>query len=253
MVQFLLASIVAAAPLPPVQAADRLEPIGWSSDQHTVALRVFYGGTFSEAVSCTGYVDAAGKRFETGLAIVVLRDGAVLHSFVIQAPPASGPCTAPEAAKKALEAAKKKLDELGIDRSAPGTVLAVTMEQTKPTAKKKDDSVVSTWTETWRARNGEQTPLELVATMNDTVTDELFHAVKASFSWKRRSGDSARTGTLKLGPVEWSLNQAGTFAWKLDAFASPNGASIVAFIRQSFGHMRGDSSVTTLLPLDAKK
>ncbi len=249
----LLSLLLTAAPPTPIQSAERLEPIGWSADQHTVALRVFFGTTHSELEPCPGYIDAAGKPFDIGLAIVVLRDGVVLHSFVIQAPPFNGSCTDLADAKKALEAAKKKLEELGIDRSAPGTVLAVTMDKGKATSRTKDEAVLSTWKETWRAKNGDATPLEIVATMNDTFAEDTYHTVNASFAWKLRSNEAERSGTLKLRPFDWSLNMAGGFSWRLHVFASPNGENVVAFIRQSFSNMRGGSSISTLLPLDAKK
>lgn len=249
----LLSLLVAAAPLTPIQSADRLEPIGWSADRHTVALRVFYGGTYGEAEPCAGYVDAAGKQFGNGLAIVVVRDGVVLHSFEIQASPMSAHCTPLADAKKALDAAKKKLEELGIDRAAPGSVLPITIEKGKPTTKKKGETLVSTWKETWRAGSGAQAPLEIVATLTDTEEEESFHKVTGSFAWKLRSAEGDRTGSLKLGPTEWTANMAGGFSWKLYAIASPGGESVVALIGQDEFNMRGSSSKTTLLTFDAKK
>lgn len=249
----LLSLVLSAAPQLPIQVADRIEPIGWSADHRTLALRVFFGGTFGEAEACPGYVDASGKPFGTGLAIVVVRDGAVQHSFEIQASPMNAHCTPLAEAKRALDAAKKKLDELGIDRAAPGTVLSVTMEKGKAKARTKGEAVVSTWNETWLARNGEQAPLEVTATMTDAFSEEVFHTVSASFVWKLRTQTAERTGTLKLGPFDWSLNLAGGFAWKLTAFESPNQESVVAFITQSFSNMRGASAVTTLLPLEGKR
>lgn len=245
----LLPLLLAAAPLTPIQSADRIEPIGWSADRHTVALRVFYGGTYGDAEPCAGYVDAAGKQFGNGLAIVVLKDGAVLHSFDIQASPMSAHCTPLADAKKALEAAKKTLEELGIDRAAPGSVLAVTIEKGKPTTKKKGEVLVSTWKETWRAGSN----FEVVATLTDSEEEEMFHKVTGSFAWKLKTADSERTGTLKLGPTEWSTNMAGGFGWKLFALTSPGGESTIALIAQEHFNMRGGSATTTLLTLDAKK
>ncbi len=252
MLCLLTALALVAAPPPPIQSADRLEPIGWSADQRAVALRVFFGGSSGEQGPCPGYIDAAGKRFETGLAIVVLRDGAVLRSFVIQASPGNEPCTVPAAAKQALEAAKQQLDELGIDRAAPGAVLDVSFERGKATSRTKDGIVDSKWKETWRARTGTATALELVVNVNDSF-DVIVHRFTASFTWRLRSGATERTGTLKLGPIGWSSNMAGAFTWGLPAFASPNGEMIVAFIQQRHSNMRGSSAVTTLLPLDVRK
>lgn len=250
----LLPLLLAAAPPPltPIQSAERIEPIGWSADRHIVALRVFFGGTYGEAEPCAGYIDAAGKQFGNGLAIVVLKDGAVLHSFEIQASPMNSHCTPLADAKKALDAAKKKLEELGIDRAAVGTVLPIAIETGKTTTKKKGELLVSTWKETWRA-GGAEAPLEIVATLSDSVEVETYHSAAGSFAWKLRTADGERSGALKLGPVEWSLNMAGGFAWKLMAIASPGGESVVALISEDHFNMRGSSSKTTLLPLNAKK
>ena len=218
-----------------------------------MALRVFFGGRELEVPTCAGYLDAAGKPFDTGLAIVVLRDGVVQTSMEVQAPPDSGACTPPAEARKALDAAKKMLDELGIDRAAPGTRLPVTVARGKVTTRStRDQDRRSTWKETWRARDGAQTPLELVASLSDTVVDDTFHKVTASLSWKRRSAEAERTGALKLGPIEWSANSGGGFGWTLHAFASPGGDTIVAFLEQTVSSMRGSWSVTRVLPLDTK-
>lgn len=249
----LLSLVVAAAPLPPIRSARFIEPIGWSADRHTVALRVFYGADHAEYELCPGYLDAEGKPFRTGLAIVVLRDDAVLHSFVIQVPAIEGRCTPVAAAKQALEGAKATLDELGIDRTAPGVALAVTMDKGKTTSRRKDDALNSTWKEKWRARNGAVTPLELVVSLNDVVEAGGYHTVTTSLKWTLRRGDTERVGSLKLPPVEWSEAMVGSFKWDLMAFATPEGEARVAIVGEDHFNMRGGWSRSTVLPLEAVK
>lgn len=251
MMTQLVAMLVMAAPTP-LESAGLIEPIGWSEAGHVVALRVFYGSERFDQLPCPGYVDANGKPFLDGLAIVVLRDEVVLHSFVIQAPVEKEKCTPIAVAKERLEQAKKAMDELGIDRTAPGAVLSVTSDITNVTARKTNEALTTHWKETWRAQDQEAMPLEVVVSQTD-VDDSGYHTRKVSMQWTLKLGESERKGTQKLKPIEWSESMVGTFALKLKAFASPDRAGLIAFVVDHHSNMRGGWSTTRLLSLAAPK
>lgn len=252
VLQLLVTVGVAASQRTPLEQADRIEPIGWSADRHTIALRMFFGAEHSDSGDCAGYVDTAGKPFRSGLAIVVLRDSAVLHSFVIQRPAIDGECTPLPQAKKALEAAKQTLDELGIDRDAPGTVLTITNTLGKVTNRKTDQMLITKWTETWRARDGDQTLLELKASLVDQ-DESGYHETKNTVAWTLKLKGAERTGAVKLMPINWSQAMVGRFSWGVRAIVSPEQESMVAFVIAFHSDMRGGWSYATLLPFDAKK
>jgi hypothetical protein len=236
---FVLALVLAASP-PPLEQAGRIQPIGWTADQKRVALRVFFGSEHSEAEDCPGYIDAEGKKFRTGLALVVLKEGAVEHSFVIQRP-SSERCTPTAEAKSALEAAKKKLEELGIDRAAAGRALTVKRDG----AKKKGKADV------FRAVDADRTVLELSLTVSERGDDgDDARSITSKGTWTRPGVDGgAATGTFTLPPTTYSLIMAGSFRYDFTVLAAPSGERLLVFAHERHANMRGEWQTTRLLDL----
>ncbi|MBL8920188.1 MAG: hypothetical protein JNJ54_15080 [Myxococcaceae bacterium] len=236
---FLLAlALTASSPPQPLDQAERIQPVGWSADQKRVALRVFFGAEASEAEDCAGYVDGEGKKFRTGLALVVLNEGAVEHTFVIQRPPMDS-CTSVVDAKAELGAAKAKLDELGIDRAAPGRSLAVKRERAKKGS-----------TELFRATDGNRTVLEFSLSVSESDDGVDGRRVTTKGSWKRLPPAGVPTsGTLTLPPTSYSLIMAGSFRYDFTVLASPAGDRLLVFSHERHSNMRGSWNVSRLLDL----
>lgn len=245
MVALLPMLLLGATTPTPLEQATRLEPIGWSADGQRAALRVFYGADHSEAPACVGYLDAAGKKFTVGLALVVLKGETVEHTFIIQTPAVEA-CTAPADAKTALEAAKLKLAELGIDRAAPGKVLTVKHTRTNETSSERNEVTTASWKDTWRALDAGQSVFEL--SLNSKSVEEAgVGELNLNGRWKL-SG-TTRTGAVKLGPLQYSRMMAGHYSLEVLALRSPDGARLLAFFQIQHGNMRGGSAEVQLLRL----
>lgn len=242
-----LALLLAAAPTP-LEQAWRIQPIGWSADGQRVALRVFFGSEHGEVPQCEGYVDAEGKTFNTGLALVVLKGEAVEWTSVIQKSPTDEACTPPKEAKAALESAKARLDALGIDRTTPGRVLMVKSERTEGATREVEGVTKASWQETWRAVDGErvrfEVKLKLASTEEGGVGDVTLRG-----GWTSRLSDPPKTGALKLAPVTYSLNMAGGYRLSLLVLESPDGQRLVPFVMRNHFNMRGSWGGATLLSL----
>lgn len=242
-----LALLLAAAPTP-LEQAWRIQPIGWSADGQRVALRVFFGSEHGEVAQCEGYVDAEGKKFNTGLALVVLKAQAVEWTAVIQKSPTDEACTPPSEARAALESAKARLQALGIDRAAPGRVLTVKTERKDGDSREVDGVTKASWQETWRAVDGERLVLEVnlkVASTEEAGVGEL----TLRGTWTSRLSEPPKTGKLKLSPVEYSLVMAGSYRLSLLVLASPDGQRLVPFVMRHHSNMRGSWGGATLLSL----
>jgi hypothetical protein len=245
-----LALLLTAPSALPLEQAARIEPIGWSSDAQRVALRVFYGANHIEAPRCDGYVDADGKPFEFGLALVVLKGTSVEHTFIIQRSPTDESCTPLPEAKRALEAAKRKLEQLGIDVTKPGRVLAVKREQKDRAQSTKDEAIRISWKETWRAMDDERLALEVALTLVSVEDEGVIVVETRAAAWTRwpSSGEPV-SGTFKLPKRDFTRRMGGNMDRTLVALASPDGERVVAFMVDRFSNARGNGGISRLLAL----
>lgn len=232
-----LCTLLAALPVhaatdPLAQGTDDhdAQVIGWSKDGTRVAVRLYLfepfkpRPAFGEQPPCPGYLTHEGNPFRGGLVLLAYERGRLVSSFPIRD---ANTCTPSAEAEKRLEAAKKKLGELGIRLDAPGQVLLAGVTGARVTV---EQGAQAPYTIEYAERATPQASGTKSGNQRGTLEQEV----------SVRKGSARQKVLSRKGSYEYSTAAAGYFRSGLDqVWLSPSGSTMVIVGFERIGNMGG--------------